>query len=227
MPRRLYLIRHGETEANRLKVIEGTGESILPEYGSSLNYKGAIQAQMLGHALAEVNVHHVYTSPARRAIETANQICLWTKIDHMPLKKSIITNLIEINFGVLEGLNVKKVKERYPDLYKIYREKPSQTIFPEGESVAQAYNRVSRAIDKIIAAHASNENIIIVSHGGSLALIFIHILKLDLDNMYRAVWHNNCGLSIIEWEKFGSRPKIVCMNDISHLKDEHSQRLKA
>ena len=143
----------------------------------------------------------------------------------MPLKTTITEDLAEINFGILEGFSGKKAREKYPDLFKTYHEKPSQTYFPKGEHVTQAYKRVGRAIDEILAAHDLNENILIVSHGGSMAFMFIHIFKFDLDTMFHAIRHHNSGLSIIEWEK-PDKPSIICINDISHLKNEHAQRLK-
>src|SRR3989344_9405949 len=224
MPRRLYLVRHGETDANVFKIIEGQGAGF-PEYGNPLNDNGLSQASLLGYALAGVNFNHIYMSPAERARETADKICHWTETDDMSLKKSVIPNLLEMNFGVLEGLDGGKAKEKYPDLFKTYREKPSQTVFPEGESVVGAYNRVGIALSEIVAEHNLNENVLIVSHGAPLTFIFIHIFKFDLDNMFYAIRHHNCCLSIIEWDKPDS-PKIVCMNDISHLKNEHIQRLK-
>ena len=224
MPRRLYLVRHGETDANVFKIIEGRGAGF-PEYGAPLNHTGLSQAGLLGRALAEVNFNHIYMSPAKRARETADKICHWTETDDMSLKKSVIPNLLEMNFGVLEGLDGGKAKEKYPDLFKTYREKPSQTVFPEGESVVGAYNRVGIALSEIVAEHNLNENVLIVSHGAPLTFIFIHIFKFDLDNMFYAIRHHNCGLSIIEWDK-PDNPKIVCMNDIGHLKNEHIQRLK-
>ncbi|MDO8575012.1 MAG: histidine phosphatase family protein [bacterium] len=229
MPRRLYLVRHGETEANRLKIIEGRGAGF-PEYGAPLNHTGLSQAYLLGRALAEVNLSHIYMSPAKRARETADQICLWNeaiwiKANKVPLKRSITPDLLEMNFGIIEGLNGNKAREKYPDFFKTYHEKPSQTVFSEGESVVGAYNRIGLALSEILAAHTFGGNILIVSHGASLTLIFICIFKLDLDTMFHAIRHHNCGLSIIEWEKPGV-PKIVCMNDISHLKSEHDQMIK-
>ena len=222
MPRRLYLVRHGETEANRLKILEGRVEGF-PEYGSPLNNTGLSQASLLGRALEKVNIDHMYMSPARRAVETAYQICIWNKVDNMP--RSVTPSLVEINFGVLEGLNGNKAREKYPDFFKTYHEKPSQTVFPKGESVVGACNRVGLALSKIFAAHTFSENILIVSHGGVMAFIFINIFKLDLDIMFHAIRHHNCCLSIIEWEK-PDNPKIVCLNDISHLKDEHTIMIK-
>lgn len=233
MPRRLYLARHGETDSNFFKIISGSGsishkKSMSHGYNSSsLNLTGLVQAQLLGRALASanVNIHYAYVSPAERARETADRICFWNNVYNSPLKKVVVPDFVEINFGILEGLNGQKVREKYPDLFKTYREKPSQTVFPEGESVLEAYNRVSRALEAILAEHDLNKNVLIVSHGSPLTFIFVHIFKLDLDNMFHAIRHHNCGLSIIEWEKPRS-PKIICMNDIGHLKNAHAKMLK-
>lgn len=225
MPKRLYLVRHGETDANFSKIIEGRGTGISPNYGNHLNHNGLSQANAIGCALTGVNIHCIYMSPARRATETTDKICSWIEVKNTPLKKTMIEDLAEINFGIIEGLNGESAGKKYPDLFKIYREKPSQAVFPEGEGIIQAYKRVSRAVDEILAAHTLNKNILIISHGGVMTFIFVHIFKLDLDTMFRAIRHHNSGLSIIEWEKPDS-PRIVCMNDISHLKNEHAKRLK-
>lgn len=225
MPKRLYLVRHGETDANFSKIIEGRGTGASPGYGNPLNHNGVSQANALGCALTGINIHHIYMSPARRAIETADKIRIWTEINNIPFKKLVTEDLAEINFGVIEGLSGKNAREKYPDLFKTYHEKPSQAVFPEGESIIQAYKRVGRAVDEILAAHTLNENILVVSHGGVMTFIFVHIFKLNIDMMFRAIRHYNSGLSIIEWEK-PNKPLIVCMNDISHLKNEHAERLK-
>lgn len=226
MPRRLYLVRHGETNANVFKIVEGGGSGALSYGGGShLSRKGLSQANLLGCALTNVKIHHAYISPSRRTIETADSIFSQITPANRPII-TLISDFIEINFGVLEGLDSQKARKEYPDLFKIYHDKPSQTEFPGGESVAGACGRVSGALDKILAANDHGENVLIVSHGAVMTFIFINIFNLDLDTMFHAIRHHNCGLSIIEWWTKNDSPKIVCMNDISHLKDEYSDRLK-
>lgn len=231
MPKRLYLVRHGETKANSLRIINGQGAGP-PRYGSHLSNKGMWQADLLGNALEKVKIHQVYSSPAIRAVKTANNI-IWyidrysnrySDSKDIKLKKSVIKELLETNYGVIEGLKGKEAREKHPDLFMTYHEKPSQTVFPEGESIAEVYKRVGDAIDTIIAKHSFDENILVVSHGGIMALIFIHIFKFDLDTMFHAIRHHNCGLSIIEWRK-PDNPWIVFMNDMSFLGAEYSQML--
>lgn len=218
MPKRLYLLRHGQTDANTLGIIAGKSPDM------PLNETGLKQAELTAKALSQAVFHHIYMSPALRARQTAKQIfeC------HVPtVFGDVEENFIEINFGVLEGLTYKKSKELYKDLLLTYRDYPSQCAFPEGESMVGAYNRVGRGINKILIEHPRNENLLIVSHAGTMALIFLYLFDLDMDKMFHAIRHNNCGLSIIDlenldkWSAPQHKPRIICMNDISHLKEEH------
>lgn len=231
MPRRLYLVRHGETEANRLKIIQGQDKQ-QPGYGACLNPKGKSQAVLLGVALADVEFQLVCSSPARRTIDTAHLILTFNRHDWYKTNRTmgnalfVKRGLLELDQGNFEGMNVKDVETRYPEFYSLYGTKPSQITFPQGESLLKAKERVGRVIDQIfLEQSADTRNILAVSHGGVMALILIHIFKLDLDTMFHAIRHHSCGLSIIEWEKSDS-PRIICLNDISHLGYEHIGRLR-
>lgn len=233
MSRRLYLARHGETEANRLKIIQGQNKQ-QPNYGNCLNSRGENQAVLLGEALTDVKFQFVYSSLARRAFDTAHLILTYnkhawhraTENTLFEVKRIEVKNeLLELDHGAFEGMSGEDVKTRYPELYALYETKPSQFTFPQGESIMEAYDRVGRAIFKILFHRNTDENILIVSHGGVMALVLIYIFQLDLDTMFHAIRHHNSGLSIIEWGKPDS-PRIICLNDISHLKSEHAQRLR-
>ena len=223
MPKRLYLLRHGQTDANILDTVQGR----LPDL--PLNSTGEKQAELTAEALSEVNFNRIYMSPALRARQTAQKIFE----RHIPTALAeTYPNFNEINFGDFEGRTFSKIEELYPDLLKTYREKPSQCVFPRGESMIEAYERAGRTINTIIINHPHNESVLIVSHGGIITLIFIYLFDLDMDKMFHAIKkHHNCSLSIIDFESYAwntplSKPHIVCFNDISHLKEEHDKRLR-
>lgn len=218
MPKRLYLLRHGQTDANVLNIIAGERPDML------LNEVGLKQAALTAKALSQAVFHHLYMSPAARARQTAKQIFE----HHVPIVfGDVQDDFREINFGVLEGLTFEKAKELYEDLLATYRESPSKCAFPKGESMAEAYDRVGRGINRILIEHRQNENVLIVSHGGTMALIFLYLFDFDMDKTFHAVRHNNCGLSIIDLENRDKlnvpqhKPRIICLNDIGHLKEEH------
>lgn len=222
MPRKLYLLRHGQTDANAFGIIQGQSSNL------PLNNIGIKQAELTAEALYKTNLNYVYVSPALRARQTAKKILE----NHNPMILSEThLNLAEINFGVLEGITFAEAEETYPNLLKIYRENPSQCVFTEGESMAEAYERIGQAINTILISHLKDESILIVSHGGAMSLIFLYLFNLDMDKMFHAVRHSNCGLSIIDlktsiWNAPQSKPQIICLNDISHLKEEYVKRLE-
>jgi len=222
--KRLYLVRHGETEANRLKIIQGQNNQQL-NYGDYLNSNGEKQAVLLGKALADVKFQFVCTSPARRASDTANTILVhnkhaWRRMP--PVENGLLfevkKELLELDQGTFEGMNDKDAETKYPELYDLYKTRPSQFTFPQGESILKAKERVGRVIERIFWKQPSAENILVVSHGGTIALAFIHIFGLDMDQMYYVIRHNNCAFSIIEWPSPDALPRIGCFNNTSHLK---------
>lgn len=219
---RLYLVRHGETISNQKGLVEGQGQDNI-NFGSALSPNGVFQARCLANILANVPFYKLYMSPALRTRKTAKEIEEHNSFATIAINDS---DLLETNFGIFEGTVFEKYKKKYPDLYKIDLENSSRVIHPEGESVIETYKRVCRVIDRIIADHCGkNVNILIVSHGGPLSMILIHIFNWNLDKMLHVIRWHNCGLTIIEWQQ--KYPRIICMNDISHLKSDHKLRLKS
>lgn len=89
--------------------------------------------------------------------------------------------------------------------------------FPGGEHMIHAYERVGRTINDIVANHPS-DNILIVSHGGAIALAFIGFFAWDMNTMFHGTHYGNCSISAIEWPTDSSRPRILVLNDTCHLK---------
>lgn len=213
MARRWYLLRHGQTNANLLNVIQGGGQRLdLP-----LNDEGVRQTEFTAQALARAPLDCIFMSPSIRTKQTAQEILKRRK---PPVSSVILPDLLEINFGVLEGKKFEEAEKLYPDLMKEYIMTPSSCIFPNGEKVANVIPRVNKAVNYMLTT--DKENILIVSHGGILALIFVYLFDLDIDKMFHAIRHETCGLSIVAlegsaWRKSTNRPQIIRMNDVSHL----------
>lgn len=238
---RLYLARHGETEANRLKIIQGQNKrqtSTPGTYGDHLNPTGINQAIRLGKALADINFQSIYTSPAIRALDTErivtfNNTYYWDEIFVGQVIPQVKDGLLEVDQGLFEGMTGDEIAIQYPELYNLYKRTPSKFTHPEGESMIEAKERVGRAIDRILrrdwsfaapldgaslAPSGREENILVISHGGTISLAFIHIFGLDMDRMYHAIHHHNCAFSIIKWPSPDAPPQIECINNVSHLK---------
>lgn len=100
-----YLFRHGETEYNRFGLRQGQG------IDAGLNETGRLQAQKLAVYLEEKEIEVIYTSPLRRARQTA-------EIAAVRLCIAVISDerLLEGNFGAAEGLSKEEVKRRWPEI---------------------------------------------------------------------------------------------------------------
>lgn len=207
--RRLYIVRHGETDANFNHIIQGQ------LIDSPLNETGQKQARLTAQALAHADFKHIHFSPSLRAKQTAKEIIEYREPPFWHVESH--PGLMEVNQGAFEGMGIEEVMKKHPNLYWTYKNHPAQMSFPGGEHMIHAYERVSRAINDIIADHPS-DNILIISHGGAIALAFIGFFAWDLNTMYHGAHYDNCSVSAIEWPRDGSRPRILIMNDTCHLK---------
>ncbi|MBR1692902.1 MAG: histidine phosphatase family protein, partial [Lachnospiraceae bacterium] len=118
---RLYLVRHGETDSNKRRLLQGHTDSELNEYGREL-------ARRTRDGLKDVPFAAVYTSPLKRAKETARII-----MDKRDIPFYEDSRIQEMGFGIYEGLCVEKEHYNVPDpafLNFFYR--PSEYKVPEG-----------------------------------------------------------------------------------------------
>lgn len=161
----VYLIRHAETEWNKEARFQGRTD--IP-----LNKKGKYQAEILAQYLYLEGFDFIYSSPLKRAIETAMPLA--NKIN----KEIIIReNWIEFNFGEWEGLTVKEVHEKYPlerDLWLYHTEKGK---IPKGESFTEAYTRLLKEKEFILENH-SNHKIVIFTHGAIIRAALYVFLEI-------------------------------------------------
>ncbi|HCX65411.1 MAG TPA: hypothetical protein DHN33_09400, partial [Eubacteriaceae bacterium] len=133
---KLYIVRHGLTQWNLDKIIQGCIDTeLLPQ--------GRDDAQVLSEKIGDYPVEIVYTSPLRRAYDTA-------QILNQSIKKPLVVKekLREIEFGDWEGLTWREVKEKYPDL--LADNEIGYANPPNGETFLQAKERVGSAVEEII-----------------------------------------------------------------------------
>jgi uncharacterized phosphatase len=140
----LYLVRHGETDWNAQRRIQGSTD--IP-----LNEMGRDQAETTGRLLARRDWDGVYSSPLSRAFETASIIAQEVGLE----EPQAIDALVERNYGEAEGLNWEQVESRFP----------GDTPVPGRETHAEVAERVLPALIEL-AASRPGESLIVVSHGG-------------------------------------------------------------
>lgn len=157
----LLLARHGECTAS------GTycGRTDAP-----LTEKGRQQAAALAQVIAPYPISACFTSPLLRARETA-RIALNGR--RVPL--SVDDRLREVDFGAWEGLAYAEIERGWPQLIPTWLSDPSRVDIPEGEPYSSLHNRV-RAFLSEHARSVSDDNILIIAHGGPLAVVGLELL---------------------------------------------------
>ncbi|HEY4153209.1 MAG TPA: histidine phosphatase family protein [Pseudolysinimonas sp.] len=142
----LYLVRHGETDWNRQRRIQGLTD--IP-----LNETGRAQARATGMLLTRRRWDAIFSSPLDRARETASIIAAEVGL----AEPTLVDALVERNYGQAEGMDWLQVETRFPH----------GTVVPGRESREQVGARVIPALMEL-AANRPGEALLVVSHGGAI-----------------------------------------------------------
>lgn len=200
---KLYLIRHGLSEWNEIRKVQG-------QTNTNLTKQGIDQAKMLANMLMDENIDIIYTSDLNRATDTAKIIA---KKINKPLIQSEF--LREIKFGIWEGLTTFEIQDKYKDEYLIWNKDPDKLILEGAETLEVVKERVINWINPIILEN-KGKNIAFVSHGTTLKVLMLSLLDIPLCH-YRNFTISNVGLSVVECRDFNN--VLTKLNDVSHLKE--------
>ena len=200
---RILLIRHGETEWNRLRRFQG--HSDLP-----LNSKGNSQAQALAQALKNVAINAMYSSPLKRSVETARLIGEFHP--SIPLIKE--SGLKEMNLGEFEGIEAQLWAERHQEFRKAWNENPADLAMPGGESLREVQLRASDTFERISESHAPDSTLLICSHNFVIVSLLCFASKTPL-NQFREFRQDTAALNI--FYKDGIKYQLKTINDCRHL----------
>jgi len=200
---RFCLVRHGETDWNAERRLQGYTD--IP-----LNTRGLAQAAQTAKALKKANFQFdvLYTSDLHRAKQTAQAI------EHLFAVSAISqSSLRERHLGALQGLTIHEATLLEPELWQIHLSRDIHQELRGGESISQFANRIKTALQEIQEKH-SGETILIVSHGGSLDMMYRMASKQALD-AEKLVAVPNASLNWISFD--GENWKVDNWADTSHL----------
>ncbi|MCM1344520.1 MAG: histidine phosphatase family protein [Muribaculaceae bacterium] len=185
----IYLMRHGETDWNKARRLQGQSDIPLNEYGRELAVKTA-------EALADVSFDMAFCSPLGRAQETARIILGDRKT---PLYTD--ARLKEINFGTNEGICFDAAKRNPEDPLHDFFCKPDLYVPPEGaESFAQVAERGHGFLqEKVLPLEGKCDTLLIVAHGAFNRSLLNAVLGTPLKDFWR-ISLPNCAVSILSLE---------------------------
>lgn len=159
-----YVVRHGETEWNVKGLLQG-------QINIPLNKKGEVQAKDLAGKFAHINFHEVYSSDLLRCKRTAELIVLEKQITIQTTKA-----LRERYFGKFEGAPWKENKE-FEEYITMMRNLSKEQIKQGKWEIEDDESAISRFLTFLreIATYKQEKNIFIVTHGGVMRVILIHL----------------------------------------------------
>lgn len=197
-----FLVRHGETDWN----VEGRAQG---HSDTPLNETGRLQAKCISDRLSAVQFAAAYASDLPRVVETANTIL---NSHDTPLQAMI--ELREKHFGTWDGKTFKQIEAEDPKSYARLFEDDIAFAPPGGESDSDLIYRVKLAVERLKQAHDKDENILVVSHGGTIRATLVLLLGLPMEAIWR-FYIGNCGLSVLS--VYPGNAVLNSWNDTSHL----------
>ncbi|MBR6626362.1 MAG: histidine phosphatase family protein [Lachnospiraceae bacterium] len=185
----LYMIRHGETDRNKAKLLQGQSDTILNEYGRQL-------ARITADALAGVDFDVVFTSPLSGAVETA-EILKGTR----DIPVIVEERIQEISFGEYEGHCYAGEHFDIPDSdFGFFFSAPEKyRPAPSGESFEAVIGRTGAFLEELMQnPFYQDKTILISTHGCALKALLANITKCDLADFWGRGVYKNCGVAIVE-----------------------------
>lgn len=196
-----YVIRHGETKANKAGILQGHLDVPLSETGRR-------QARAVAEALSGVRFDAVYSSDLSRARETAEAIMVGRTCPLVLDKR-----LRELDMGGISGLTLEESRAKYPEFHAGLALDPFGTRRPEGgESRLDLRDRMSRALNDIYKRHKDG-SIVVVSHGGAINAV---LGIASPDGTWPRLIVANCSITVLE--RNDSDWRMVKVNDCEHLR---------
>ncbi|MCJ7618875.1 MAG: histidine phosphatase family protein [Anaerolineae bacterium] len=198
---RVVLMRHGETEWNRVERFRG-------RIDIDLNETGRRQALLTAQRLSGWQIGAIYSSPLQRALQTAQPIA-----EACGLRVAILEGMTDVDYGVWAGLSAEEARAQYPEVYETWVHTPLLARFAQGESLRQVQDRAWSALEGISSGH-EGETILLVSHVVVNRVLICSALGL-VDDAFWRVGQDNAAINVLQGAN--GRYRVLLLNDTCHL----------
>jgi broad specificity phosphatase PhoE len=199
---KLILTRHGETVWNVEKIYRGRTDVNLDEVGIK-------QAELLGKHLSTWELEAIYSSPLKRALDTANIVARYQKIG-----VHVAKGLIDFNYGEWQSLPEQEVQRLYPTLHNEWHNNPHKVKMPGGENLEDVRRRAIEVVNDVLSKYQGS--VVLVSHRVVIKVLICSLLGLDNSHFWN-INQDVGGITIFNY--VDGRFVLTRHNDTSHLRE--------
>ncbi|WP_207533451.1 histidine phosphatase family protein [Desertivirga arenae] len=204
MEKYIYIIRHGETDLNKLGVMQGRGVD------TDLNDTGRKQAEAFYEKYKEVPFDKLYTSTLKRTHQTVKKFIdagiPWTQYE----------GLDELAWGIYEGQEATEdIKAIFDNMVQGWNAGELHLKIDKGESPMDVHKRQLKVFEKLIEREDDVKNILVCMHGRAMRLFLCLLMNHPLYEMDRFP-HQNTTLYKLKYD--GEKFEILEFNNTDHLK---------
>ena len=206
----LLLTRHGHT--NRSEPEQYLGAH-LP---ADLTVRGRRGARALGRRLATVAIDRVVSSPATRALETAEIV-----VKGRGPRVEPDSRLIELDYGAWEGHTLEEIHALFPGQYERYERDPATFDVGGAESGNEVAARLQPVIDELLAwaeGAGGERTCLMVGHSSTNRILLAMLLGMSLADYRRRFDQDWVNLTVLRWPDRTSGPRLLLSNDQSHTR---------
>lgn len=200
--KKIFLIRHGETEYNRKGVVQGSG------IDSALNENGVRQADLFYEAYKDYSFDKIYTSSLQRTIQSVKNF-----IDR-GIPHEVLPGLNEISWGKSEGIPFSpETNKIYYDIIDSWKKGQVHQKLEGGESPVEVKSRQQQAIETILKNHHEKQ-VLVCMHGRAMKILLAwmtghSVAEMDLFE------HINLSLYVLHYN--GNGFEVHINNNTDHL----------
>jgi len=182
---KLHLIRHGQTDWNAIRRIQGQSESVLTPLGRQ-------QAEALGVEITQHNINEAYCSSSVRTRETADKL-----FKNSNIKVNYLDDLREIHLGPWEGRLYDEIEVETPADFHHFWQQPHLFSVKGAETFLELQQRGLKALSAIFE-QSQQEEVAIVSPGAMIKSVLCHYEGKSLSSLWDPPYLQNCAHSILQ-----------------------------
>lgn len=200
---RLLLIRHGATDCNLAQPprLQGRGINL------GLSQEGIDQALRTAEFLRSTRIDALFSSPLKRAWETAEAIARPHELSIGP-----VPELVEVDVGRWENCSWEDIARNDPQAHAQFLEDCGQYGYAAGENMRQVQDRVTPVLTDLLEQHVGRR-IVVVCHSVVNRAYLAGLLGIPLA-CCRFLPQDNCGINVIDYRD--GRASVVTLNSTWH-----------